>query len=61
MMPHIVWYREHDEQQMNDNRTDPFSFNIYYYRLSYQLNIVHCIPFKNRAIAIQKWQINNHN
>lgn len=20
----IVWYREHDDQQMNDNRTDPF-------------------------------------
>ena len=25
LMPHgIVWYREHDDQQMNDNRTDPF-------------------------------------
>ena len=25
LMPHgIVWYREHDDQQMNDNREDPF-------------------------------------
>ncbi|MFD2917452.1 glycosyltransferase family 2 protein [Psychroserpens luteus] len=25
LMPQgIVWYREHDDQQMNDNRTDPF-------------------------------------
>ncbi|WP_299778168.1 glycosyltransferase family A protein [uncultured Formosa sp.] len=25
LMPHgIVWYREHDDQQMNDNRTDPY-------------------------------------
>lgn len=25
LMPHgIVWYREHEDQQMNDNRTDPF-------------------------------------
>jgi len=25
LMPHgVVWYREHDDQQMNDNRTDPF-------------------------------------
>ena len=25
LMPHgIVWHREHEDQQMNDNRTDPF-------------------------------------
>ncbi|MFB9054539.1 glycosyltransferase family 2 protein [Formosa undariae] len=24
MPPGIVWYREHDDQQMNDNRTDPY-------------------------------------
>jgi glycosyltransferase involved in cell wall biosynthesis len=25
LMPHgIVWYREHDDQQMNDNRSDPY-------------------------------------
>jgi glycosyltransferase involved in cell wall biosynthesis len=32
LMPHgVVWYREHDDQQMNDNRTDcavPFKYKL---------------------------------
>lgn len=31
LMPHgIVWYREHEDQQMNDNRTNPFVPFKYY-------------------------------
>ena len=61
MMPHgIVWYREHDEQQMNDNRTDPF-VPFKYLLLSIELLQSEYCPLhtvqKNRAIAIQKRQI----
>lgn len=40
LMPHgMVWYREHAEQQMNDNRTDPFvPFKYLLYQKEVMLN-----------------------
>lgn len=49
LMPHgIVWYREHDDQQMNDNRTDPYIF-FKYRVLASKLLLSNNCPLKNES------------
>ncbi len=51
LMPHgIAWYREHDDQQMNDNRTDPF---VPFKYLLFQREIL-----KDQQCPISKIEIN---
>ncbi len=61
LMPHgMVWYREHDDQQMNDNRTDPYVPFKYLLNGLEQLKSNECplIPTeKNIAIINQKKRI----
>ena len=52
LMPHgIVWYREHDDQQMNDNRTNPFVPFKYLLIAEQLLNSSECpIKDKNKVL-----------
>lgn len=48
LMPHgMVWYREHEGQQMNDNRTDPYVPFKYLLNGLEQLNSIVCPLSKN--------------
>ncbi|CDF80635.1 glycosyltransferase (GT2) [Formosa agariphila KMM 3901] len=46
MPPGIVWHREHDDQQMNDNRTDPYVPFKYLLNSLEHLNAKDC-PLEN--------------
>ena len=58
LMPHshgMVWYREHDDQQMNDNRTDPFVPFKYLLLSNSFLNKSDCpLDDKDKTRALQK-------
>jgi glycosyltransferase involved in cell wall biosynthesis len=56
LMPHgIVWYREHDGQQMNDNRTDPLVPFKYLLIASTLLADDNCpLPHKEQQVALKQ-------
>lgn len=56
LMPHgIVWYRQHADQQMNDNRTDPFVPFKYYEVSKSFLTSTDCpLKFEEKRIALKK-------
>ncbi|WP_053990070.1 glycosyltransferase family 2 protein [Mangrovimonas sp. TPBH4] len=56
LMPHgIVWYREHDDQQMNDNRTDPFVPFKYILLAEKLLQVAECpLSESERLSALEK-------
>ncbi|MGJ5642460.1 glycosyltransferase family 2 protein [Formosa sp. S-31] len=56
LMPHgMVWYREHDDQQMNDNRTDPYVPFKYKLRALELLEDSNCpLQAENLKYAIKK-------
>ncbi|WMI68453.1 glycosyltransferase family 2 protein [Mangrovimonas sp. YM274] len=60
MPPGIVWHREHEDQQMNDNRTDPYVPFKYLLNSLEHLN-AHDSPLKDdekqQAIALVKKKI----
>ncbi|WP_435134188.1 glycosyltransferase family 2 protein [Formosa sp. A9] len=55
LMPHgIVWYREHDDQQMNDNRTDPYVPFKYILLAEELLQVTDCpLSETDRLLAVE--------